>query len=242
MNYDAVENLVYASGSLVMRSILPFDEVNDIGPAVELQFMRGTREAGHFFFAPSASGYIIFSREADQCYGVELPGYPGLSLEKVFSANPDHYRMHLLADLLPSEIASVEVQPRKGTAFVAMQDSVYDIQVVRKEDGQDVSVLVEEHKMRLLFSYFNAIRYSRVAGPDEVLQESLPAEPWATVVVTTFEGVRRKFDIYQWVKPGAVTPDLYEALVIFNERPLLLVVNYYYLDLLIRGLEDYLEV
>ncbi len=242
MNTDAVENLLYASSRLAMRSIVPFDEVKEIGAAVEVQFRKGKREAGRFFFAPSGSGYIVFTHGAEQCYGVELPGYSGLSLEKIFSGNPDHYRKHLLADLLPSEIAFVEVKPREGTAFVALQDSVYDVRVMRGADGTDITAEVDERKVRMLFSYFNAIRYSRVAGPGDVVEDALPSEPWASVVVTTFDGVRRKFDIYQWVKPGEVVPDLFEALVIFNERPLLLVVNYYYLDLLVRGLEDYRQL
>src|SRR6056297_182331 len=50
MNTDAVENLLYASSRLAMRSIVPFDEVKEIGAAVEVQFRKGKREAGRFFF------------------------------------------------------------------------------------------------------------------------------------------------------------------------------------------------
>lgn len=266
MNPEAVENLVYGASRLTMRSILPADEVSVTGPAVEVLFRKSNREAGHFFFAATTSGYVVYAPGADQYFGVELPGYAGLALEKVFSGHADHYRVHLLANLLPSEIASVEVQPWKGTAFVALQDSVFNVSVRLAESGADVTGEVDEHKIRMLFSYFNAIRYDRVAGPAEVDAGNLPAEvdagnlpaevdpgnlpaevdpeslpslPWASVVVTTFDGVRRQFDIYQWVKPGEPAPDLFEALVVFNGRPLLLVMNYFYLDLLVRGLEDY---
>lgn len=239
VNPDAVENLVYAASRLTMRSILPRDEAQETGPEVEVQFRKGNREAGHFFFTSSATGSIVFARDAEEVYGVELPGYSGLSLEKVFSGNADHYRKHLLADLLPSEIASVEVQPRTGTAFVALQDSGYNVRVILYESGEDVTSSVNEHKVRMLFSYFNVMRYSRVASPGEVPQELLSERPWASVAVATFDGVHRKFDVYQWVKPGTEVPDLFEALVVFNDRPLLLVVNYYYLDLLVRGLEEY---
>lgn len=239
MNPDAVENLVYAASRLSMRSILTADAVQDAGPAVELLFRKGKRVAGQFIFAPSPSGYIVYTPGTEEVYGVELPGYSGLALEKIFSGNADHYRMHLLADLLPSEIASVEVHPWKGTGFTALQDSVYDLQVLHSGTGEDVTASVDEHKVRMLFSYFNAIRYRRVASAGEVQEGLEPGNPWASVVVTTFDGVRRKFDVYQWVQPGEVAPDLYEALVVFNDRPLLLVVNYVYLDLLVRGLEAY---
>lgn len=293
MNPEAVENLVYAASRLSLRGILPAADVTAKGPALELLFSAGKKEAGHFFFVAAAPGYFVAAPGAEAYFEVELPGYAGLSLEKIFSGNTDHYRVHLLADLLPSEIASVEVQPWKGTAFVARQDSVYDVRVWRSEPGGEVTGEVDEHKIRMLFSYFNAIRYDRVAGPPEdvqgyirgkpvtgplparplrenntmevlpgsasealvhgklpaqagqessgaeSLQGSLPAEPWASVAVSTFDGVRRQFDIYQWLKPGAHRPDLFEALVVYNGRPLLLVVNYYYLDLLVRGLEEY---
>ncbi|MDF1571878.1 MAG: hypothetical protein P1P82_09705 [Bacteroidales bacterium] len=239
MNPGALENLVYAASRLTMRSILPAGEVRLTGPAVEVLFLKGSREAGHFFFAASSSGYVVYAPGANQYFGVEIPGYEGLALEKIFSVNADHYRMHLLADLLPSEIASVAVEPWKGTAFVAQQDSGYNVSVRLPETGEDVTGEVDEHKIRMLFSYFNTIRYDRVAGPTEADPGNLPSTPWARVVVTTFDGVRRQFDVYQWVKPGEQDPDLFEALVVFNGRPLLLVVNYYYLDLLVRGLEDY---
>jgi hypothetical protein len=257
MNPEAVENLVYAASRLSLRGILPAGDIAAKGPALELLFRAGNREAGHFFFVAAAAGYYVAAPGAEEYFDVELPGYAGLSLEKIFSGNADHYRVHLLADLLPSEIASVEVQPWKGTAFVARQDSAYDVRVWRTESGAEVTGAVDEHKIRMLFSYFNAIRYDRVAGsPEDVpgnlsgravigssaaesVQGSLPAEPWASVGVTTFDGVLRQFDIYQWVKPGALRPDLFEALVVYNGRPLLLVVNYYYLDLLVRGLEEY---
>jgi|GEM_PF-2734804 len=291
MNPGAVENLVYAASRLSLRSILPAGEVKEPGTALEILFRKGNRESGHFFFASSASGYLVVAPGGDQYFGVELPGYSGVSLEKFFSGNADHYRQHLLADLLPSEIALVEVTPWKGTAFVVSQDSAYNISVRLAETGAGVTAEVDEHKIRMLLSYFNAIRYDRVAGPGEVVPGSvhgavaadgqhgeavpgnlpgaadglhggavpgnlpgdadadglhgesvsgsvLPA-PWASVAVTTFDGVRRQFDVYQWVKAGAEGPDLFEALVVFNGRPLLLVMNYYYLDLLVRGLEDY---
>jgi hypothetical protein len=284
VNRDAVENLVYAASSLSLRGMLPAAGVKATGPVIEFIFRTGKREAGRFMFVAAASGYYVAAPGSDVYYDVELPGYTGLSLEKIFSGNPDHYRVHLLTDLLPSEIASVEVQPWRGTGFVARQDSAFNVRVWLAETGREVTAEVTEHRVRMLFSYFNAIRYDSVAGlvedvpgylagkadpvwfPAEAVQENVPAgdaaghfpaeaaqgnmaaggdpghfpaEPWAGVAVTTFEGVRHQFDIYQWVKPGGLRPDLFEAVVAYNGRPLLLVMNYYYLDLLVRGLEEY---
>jgi len=91
----------------------------------------------------------------------------------------------------------------------------------------------------MLFSYVNAIRYERRMEPGEVSSEMLPDVPDAVVQVESFTGRRWAFSIYQWTRPGEEAPDLFRALVQMNGDPGYLLVNYQYLDLLIRGLEDY---
>ena len=238
MNKDAVENLLYAAHGLKMKSILAPAELQKKNQVLEMIFEHGRREAGHFLLGSSPSGYFVVSPGEDQGYGVELPGYADLPLEKVFSPNADHYRQHLLVDLLPAEIRSVTVQPWKGRAFIAEQDSLYDIMVVVPGENRNVTDSVSEHRIRLLFSYFNAIRYTRLAEPGE-LNGALSGTPFSSVEVTTFQGNRINIEVFQWIPPGAPEPDLFEAIVLYNGKPQPLVVNYYYLDLLMRGLEHY---
>jgi hypothetical protein len=87
----------------------------------------------------------------------------------------------------------------------------------------------------MLFTYFNAIRYDR-----EVKEGVEPAgQPYAEVEVTGFDNRAYKMEVYQWEKVGEAEPDLFEAIMIFNDRPGYLAINYYYLDLIMRGMDSY---
>ena len=162
-----------------------------------------------------------------------------LPLEKVFSANRDHYRKHLLVSLLPSEVRSVTVIPHSGTSFHVEQDSLYNIEIVDLTGMRDVTDCINERKVRMLFSYFNAIRYDKVVSDKDIEPGTITDAPYATVEVTSFDDREWKFEVYQWIKKGSEEPDLFESLVIVNDTQPYRSVNYYYLDLVMRGLESY---
>lgn len=239
LNSEAVDNLLYASERLQMTAIVPVEELGALEALTEFVFSGRNRERGHFFFGKRETGYLIFEPGAETGFGIELPGFEDLPLEKVFSGNRDHYRKHLLVGLLPSEIRSVTVFPHEGTPFEARQNSAYEIAVKDLAAMSDVTDSVEERKIRMLFSYFNAIRYDAVVTQAEIEPGTVTETPYAVVQVSGFDGGEWKLEVYQWTKPGAEKPDLFEALVVFNDTPLYRSVNYYYLDLLMRGLESY---
>jgi len=239
LNQTAVDNLVYAASRLVMTSIIPGRYSDSLTTIAEMIFSGVKKVEGHFFIALYGKGYVVYMPGNELLYGVELPGFGDLKLEKVFSTNPDHYRKHLLINLLPSEIRSVEVHPMKGGAFRAVQDTALNISVTALPSGEDITGETDEHRMRMLFSYFNAIRYERVVPVNEVSTGAMPREPAAEVKVTDFSGESWEFEIYPWTRQGEESADLFNALVEFNNRPMLLKVNYYYLDLVMRGVEAY---
>lgn len=239
LNSEAVDNLLYASERLRMTAIVPVEELGEMGALTEFIFSDRRRVRGHFFFGKGETGYLIFEPGAVTGFGIELSGFEDLPLEKVFSGNMDHYRKHLLVGLLPSEIRSVTVYPHEGTPFDALQDSLYDIAVKDLAAMIDVTDSVDERKIRLLFSYFNAIRYDAVITRAEIDPGTKSETPYAVVQVSGFDGGKWKMEVYRWTKPGAEKPDLFEALVVFNDTPFYRSVNYYYLDLLMRGLESY---
>jgi hypothetical protein len=239
LNSEAVDNLLYATERLRMTGIVPVEEYWETGALKEFIFSGRKRIQGHFFFGKRETGYLIFEPGAETGFGIELAGFEDLPLEKVYSGNRDHYRKHLLVGLLPSEIRSVTVYPNEGTHFEARQDSLYDITVKDLASMRDVTDSVAERKIRLLFSYFNAIRYDAVVTPAEIEPGTVTEAPYAMVYVSGFDGGEWKLEIYRWTEPGAEKPDLFEALVVFNYIPLYRSVNYYYLDLLMRGLESY---
>jgi hypothetical protein len=239
LNSEAVDNLLYGSERLRMTAIVPAEELGEVGELTEFIFSGSRKVRGHFFFGKRGTGYLIFEPGAETGYGIELSGYEELPLEKIFSGNRDHYRKHLLVGLLPSEIRSVTVYPHEGTPFEARQDSLYDISVKDLGAMSDVTDSVDERKIRLLFSYFNAIRYDAVVTQPEIAPGTVTEKPYAVVQVSGFDSGEWKMEVYRWTKQGAEKPDLFEALVVFNDTPLYRSVNYYYLDLLMRGLESY---
>lgn len=239
LNIEAVDNLLYATERLRMTAIVPIDEPGEMGVLREFIFSGRRRVQGHFFFGKGETGYLIFEPGAQTGFGIELAGFEDLPLEKVFSGDRDHYRKHLLVGLLPSEIRSVTVYPHEGTPFEARQDSLYNVTVKDLAAMSDVTDSVEERKIRLLFSYFNAIRYDAVVTPAEIEPGTVTEAPYAVVHVSGFAGGEWKLEVYRWTGPGDEKPDLFEALVVFNDTPFYRSVNYYYIDLLMRGLESY---
>lgn len=240
LNEKAVQSLLLAAGNLRLKAIIPGNELNVVNQVVDIAFLKGNRELGRFLFTHNELGSFIFHDEMEKAYGVELIGYEHLPLEKIFSANPDHFRNHLLINLLPSEVKRLEIVPIEGKAFRAEQDTSYNVSVSDFYSGEDVTHLVSEKKIRMLFSYFNGIRYVEQAAQEEIATGSFPDTQLASVAVTDFSGNEYKLSVYHWYRPGEADPDMFRALVLFNNIATPLKVDYLYLDLIIRGLEKYM--
>ncbi len=239
LNSVAVENLLFAAARLRMTGLIPVSAIIDGGELTEFLFQGKSKMQANFYFRKTGQGDVVFQPGAEMGYSVEMPGFEDLPLERVFSGNRDHYRKHLLVSLLPSEVRSVTVKPRSGTSFHAAQDSLHNLEVVDLSGMCDVTDHVSERKLRMLFSYFNAIRYDEVITDEDIEPGTITDKPYATVEVTSFDGREWKFEVYQWIKTGSEEPNLFESLVIVNNALPYRSVNYYYLDLLMRGLESY---
>ncbi len=239
LNRVAVENLLFASARLRMTGVMPVSAIIEEGELTEFIFQRKRKMLANFYFGTTGHGDAIFQPGAEIGYGVEMPGFEDLPLEKVFSANRDYYRKHLLVSLLPSEVRSVTVIPHSGISFHAEQDSLNNIEVFDLTGMRDLMDRINERKVRMLFSYFNAIRYDEIVTGDDIEPGTIPETPYATVEVTSFDDRKWKFEVYQWIKTGSEEPDIFESLVIVNNTLPYRSVNYYYLDLLMRGLESY---
>jgi hypothetical protein len=198
--------------------------------------LNGKKELSRYIFGRAGRQYYIFSEGSEVAFGVELTGYENMPLEKIFSIHADHYRKHMLIDLLPFEIQSIETTPLFGSPFRSVQDTGYNIIITDLQEKNDFTHSVDERRMRLLFSYFNSIRYNEVMGDETYVAGRGPS---ASIVLTDFSGNMYKLDIYQWIKQGQKKADIFEALVIFNDGTKTLSVDYYFLDLIMRGLEKY---
>lgn len=237
LNALPVESLLYTTSKLRVSSILTSEEAVAQQNYVSLKFYEGKKLHSSFRFMEIRGKSIVYSEGGANAYMVELPGYDNITLRKVYSADPDHYRDHLLVSMLPDEIAEIEISPLYGSAFSVMQDSVSKL-LVKDNDGKELAV--SERKIRLLLSYFSAIRFEEYLPGEQFPADFDSLSPSAKIVIKDFAGIGHELKIYKWIKPGSDQADLFSALLLYDQDPQIMIVNYTYLDLLIRGLETYL--
>lgn len=241
-----VENLLYTASRLEVSSITGEDEFPGDGEtddhSREISFLKGDRAVLTYTFRVVEGRYLLRLKGSKTASYVTLPGYPELDLERVFSANPDHFRDHLLIDLRASEISTIEIELASGEAFRFTQEGEGGIRC----DPMNERTLLpggrpNELSMKLLFSYFTSIRYEEASG---IRADSLPGRPgegekMATIGVESFSGESYLMQVFSYhEKPGS-EPHLFKALVRFNDHEEVLIVNYTYLDVLMRGLSHY---
>jgi len=236
----AVENLLIAASRLEVSSILTYEESGEPGEAPEgykeITFFKGDKVLLAYRLKAESGRYLLHPFASEKAYFVSLPGYPDLDLDRVFSATPDHYREHLLIDLRPSDISSIEIELSSGEAFRFSQDLEGHIACDPVNDSTFLpEAAPNELAMKLLFSYFTSIRYERHAG---IRADSL-SQKMASIAVTSISGEHHSLHVFPYqASPGSKT-DLFRALVLYNDEQDALFVNYIYLDVLMRGLSHY---
>ena len=245
-NQTTVENLLIAASRLQISSIVStgHEEGQDAesGETRRITWFRGKKALLSYGFTVVSGRSLVIPPGSDRAYYVAVSGYPDLKLEKVFSSASNHYREHLLIDLLPSEISRIEIGLPSGEAFSFSQYSYGNIHV---EADSEYTTLPEadfnEHAIRLLFSYFTSIRFEKKAGiPADSLSGSGQSEaPMATLHVASFSGEDHFLRVYPYSESPGEEPQLFQALVLYNQEPEALFVNYIYLDVLMRGLSHY---
>ncbi len=108
-----VENLLIAASRLEVASIVSSKAFDDYGASPEesrqITYFRGQKQELSYRLKAMSGKYLLLPDASEIAYYVALPGYPDLDLDRIFSANPDHYRDHLLIDLRPSDISSIEI-------------------------------------------------------------------------------------------------------------------------------------
>jgi hypothetical protein len=74
---------------------------------------------------------------------------------------------------------------------------------------------------------------------DELLQRGEKKGMRASLHVASFDGETHTLKVYPYFPSPGPEPDMFRALVLHNEDPEALVVNYIYLDVLMRDLSHY---
>ena len=242
----SVENLLITASRLEVGSILAYEEfkesVDSQEDSREITFFKGDKLMLAYGLKTMSGKFLLHPIPSERAYYVALPGYPDLDLDRVFSATPDHYREHLLIDLRPSDISSIEIDLASGEAFRFSQDIEG---LITCDPLNDSTILPDgapnELSTKLLFSSFTSIRYEQRAGipADSLLAADTISKKMATIGVTSFSGEHYSLQVFSHHAFPGFKPDLFKALVLYNDEQDALFVNYIYLDVLMRGLSHY---
>lgn len=242
----SMENLLFTASRLEVASITGlevFEESRDSPQDIrEVSFLKGNKVLLSYRLRMLSGRYLINPAGNDRAFYVSLPGYPELDLNRVFSATPDHYREHLLIDLRPSDISSIEIDLASGEAFQFSQDAEGHIRCMPgNENTRLPDTAPNELAIKLLFSYFTSIRYEQGAGisADSLLQNESLVSQMSTVKVSSFNGEQHIMQVFPFKENPDSEPHLFKALVLYNHEQNALFVNYIYLDVLMRGLSHY---
>jgi hypothetical protein len=242
VNPVAVENLLYAAGHLQITSV--YAEMEDWGKRTgrSVRFFHGGRTVLRLDVLARGEQFLVRPYGSDRIFAVSLPGYSRIDLDQVFSSSTNHYREHMLIDLRPSDVLIVEVERKGEQPFRFTMDEMGGIICTLPRSDSTLSPgMLDDLSVRLLFSYFTAIRYDGRAGETADVQDSNVAqERWlARLYVESRQGEKHTLQVYSMPGDGPDGTDLFRALVIHNDDPDALVINYIYLDVLMRGLSHY---
>lgn len=242
-----VENLLYAASRLEVGSITETEVFHEAQGSAdemsEITFFKGDRILLSYRLTKRAGRYLLHPLGSDRSYYVSLPGYPDLDLARVFSAAPDHYREHLLIDLRPSDIASIGIELASGEAFAFTQDQEGTISCrVSNEQTNMPGGEPRELAMKLLFSYFTSIRFEERTDikADSLLADKKLQAWMATIELESFGGEHHMLQVFPYRSSADADPHLFKGLVLYNNEQDALLVNYIYLDVLMRGLSHYI--
>jgi len=246
VNPVSMENLLIAASRLEISSITEneifTDSAESRADVTEVTFYKGERALLSYSLRAYSGKYLLHPAGSARSYYVDLPGYPGLELDRVFSATPDHYREHLLIDLRPSEISNIRIELASGDAFQFTQDLNGDIhceaasEQTRLPDGK-----LNELAVRLLFSYFTSIRFDQMAGisADSLLSPATQEWKLATITVESFSGEHHSLQVFSYHEEPGAEPHLFKALVLYDNEHEAMFIKYIYLDVLMRGISHY---
>lgn len=242
VNPVAVENLLYAAGRIQISSILTGEPEMEGKTVRKVRFFKDDRLELAYEFITDGRQYLIRPTGSDRAYYVSLSGYGEPDLDRIFSSAASHYREHTLIDLLPSEISLIEVDLQGSEPFRFVQDQDGDLRCILTEQDSTISPQrLDELSIRLLFSYFTNIRYERTSGipVDRLTAHGEKTTPMARLRVESRRGGKHTLRVFPYYPENGQEADMFRALVAFNDRPEALVVNYIYLDVLMRDLSRY---
>ncbi|MDX2432697.1 MAG: hypothetical protein QNK35_17295 [Bacteroides sp.] len=238
----AVENLLFAAERFQVDAIQSNTSDWEKKALKEVSFLSKNKLVRQYQILSTDGYFLLRPSGSEKMMAVSLPGYPELDLDQVFSDSDNHYREHVFIDLLPKEILKIEVEKKGSPAFMFSRDEADEIScVLPLSDSLVPRELLNEEAVRMLFTYFTAIRYEYKAGSlQDVPGEEEMSERWmASLYVESVEGEIHQMQVYSLPGENGMQEDMFRAVIIHNKSPEALVVKYIYLDVLMRDLPAY---
>lgn len=243
VNQVTVENLLFAAERLQISSIVSEDYRSAGGQGRRIHFYKGEKKVLAYEFLARGDQYMVSPIGSENAYFVSVAGYSNQNLDKVFSSAANHYREHLLIDLLPSDVSLIEIELADGGAFRFTQDENREITCFPANEKTALpSDSLNELSIRLLFSYFTSIRYEQKTGisTGTLMVANAAERRIARLHVESFQGVKHTLRVFPYREAPGDEAHMFQALVLYNNNPEALVVNYIYLDVLMRDLSHYI--
>ncbi|MFO7668489.1 MAG: hypothetical protein R6W31_02435 [Bacteroidales bacterium] len=240
-NQVAVENLLFAAQRLQVDAIQTDPPERDNVVAKEVSFLNHEKLVLQYTLMERDGRLLLLLPGSEKAFTVSLPGFPELELIRVFSDSQNHFREHMLIELLPVEIRQIEVERRGYPTFRFTRDEYNEM--ICELPGSDSLLpmeLIDKESVRMLFTYFTSIRYEEKADLQLVPSEEEMKERWlARIYVESEQGERHTLQVYSLPGDAGEKDHMFRAMVIHNNSAEPLVIKYIYLDVLMRGLPAY---
>jgi hypothetical protein len=238
-----VENLLFAARRLQVDAIQTGLTGQNNEAFRQVSFLNHEKPVLQYTLMERDGGILLLPRGSEKAFTVSLPGFPELHLSQVFSDSQNHYREHMLIDIPPVQIRQIEVEKRGSPTFRFSRNG--DGELVCELPGSDSLVpmeIIDKESVQMLFTYFTSIRYQEKADLQHLPSGEEMKERWlGRVYVESDRGVGHTLQVYSLPGDAGEKDHMFRALVIHNNSPEPLVVNYIYLDVLMRGLPAYFE-
>lgn len=238
----SVENLLFAAGRLQVDAVRTDLSDWDDEAAKQVSYLSSEKLVLQYVAMSRDGGFLLQPTGSERAYAVSFPAYPELNLDQVFSDSAYHYMDHLLIDLLPKEIRLIEVEKKGSPPFRFTRSDADSLRCeLPRSDSLVPMEVLDEESVRMLFTYFTSIRFeAKARDMDYRLSEEEMDERWlASLYVESVEGKKHRMEVYSLPGEEGELAHMFRALVIHNMSPEPLLINYIYLDVLMRGLPAY---
>ncbi|MCB8999577.1 MAG: hypothetical protein H6540_05860 [Bacteroidales bacterium] len=230
----AIGNLLFSFSRMTVKGIQDLQEISQ-DTAIKIRIQEGRKK--HLFRFYNIHGIPYLQKEGSlKLYSVEVSGFPGIKPAEVLSADPDHWKDKILINLQSADIKMVSVNHPDEPANdfrIEIADGRYKL---FDASGNEVSSEIRDtEKIDFYLSYFTNVFYD--SSYDGKISPDLAPE-WI-LKVEDQSGRVYKLEIFPLA--GTNGPDMFRALIKYNDQPGFMLIRYMTLDLLLQDFRHFIR-